>query len=226
MQALIISTLLNLSAIALECSKVWSETHMSVSCIVGGTNSLLSEKLGFNFEVGNTALFFSLFVLLFSESCPKISLPTKVKLLSNFKVQKQKRIAQSDRNNFREQNRRAGAFYSVLMKWDFQVLRKCNCKIMSAFAINTMSWYFSSYSEHENSLCVSDSVSVVFLKAVASRRGKFSFWSTRAKTAGFGERVDSVMRAFSFSINATLFSAHWRKNMKFSDFMFLLCRVR
>jgi len=54
---------------------------------------LLSEKLGFNFEVGNTALFFSLFVLLFSDGCPKLAIPTKAKLLSNVKVQKQKRIS-------------------------------------------------------------------------------------------------------------------------------------
>ena len=68
---------------------------------------MLSEKLGFNFEVGNTALFFfSLFVLLCSDSCPKLAIPTKAKLLSNVKIQKQtEREFRTDRNNFREQNR-------------------------------------------------------------------------------------------------------------------------
>lgn len=142
MQALRISTLLNLSAIARKRSKVWSETHISVSCIVGGENSLLSEKLGFNFEVGNTALFFSVCLCYFSLTvAPNLLFQQK----QNYWVMSQsksKREFQTDRNNFREQNRRAGAFYSVLTKWDFQVLRKCNCKIMSAFAINTVGWFF------------------------------------------------------------------------------------
>ena len=58
---------------------------------------MLSEKLGFNFEVGNTVFFFGLFVLLFSDSCPKIAVPTKAKLSSKVKVQKQKRVAQREK---------------------------------------------------------------------------------------------------------------------------------
>lgn len=142
MQALRISTSLNLSAIALKRSKVWSETHISVSCIVGGENSLLSEKLGFNFEVGNTAFFFSVCLCYFSQTvAPKLLFLQKQNYRARSKS-KSKRELHTERNNFREQNRRAGAFYSVLTKWDFQVLRKCNCKIMSAFAINTMGWFF------------------------------------------------------------------------------------